>query len=61
MADDLYTRYQRARETWRAHSETCEPCRSKQHCPTGALQYRRLADLQDAYLRGLRSRRSGSD
>ncbi|WP_405723016.1 hypothetical protein [Streptomyces sp. NBC_00046] len=55
MADDLYTRYQRARDTWRAHCETCEPCRSEQHCPAGAPQYRRLAGLQDAYLRGLRS------
>ncbi|MEV5204420.1 MULTISPECIES: hypothetical protein [Streptomyces] len=56
MADGLHTRYQRARETWGAHCETCEPCRSKQHCSTGDPLYQRLADLQDAYLRGLRSR-----
>ncbi|MCX5115193.1 hypothetical protein OOK13_43485 [Streptomyces sp. NBC_00378] len=56
MADDLHIRYQHARETWRADYETCEPCRSEQHCSTGAPLYQRFADLQDAYLRGLRSR-----
>ncbi|MFE7111118.1 hypothetical protein ACFU98_42825 [Streptomyces sp. NPDC057575] len=55
MADDLCTRYQRARDTWSNHSETCEP-RAGQYCPVGAPLYQRFADLQDAYLRGLRSR-----
>ncbi|MER6103710.1 hypothetical protein ABT115_15635 [Streptomyces sp. NPDC001832] len=56
MADDLYTRYQQARDTWRTHSSSCEPCRAgQQHCPAGAPLYRRLAVLQDAYLRRLRS------
>ncbi|MFE6023333.1 hypothetical protein ACFQ6O_43805 [Streptomyces sp. NPDC056441] len=56
MADDLYTRYQQASDTWRTHSSSCESCRAGQHCPAGAPLYRRLADLQDAYLRRLRSR-----
>ncbi|MET9656817.1 hypothetical protein [Streptomyces sp. NPDC006510] len=56
MADDLHTRYQRALDAWCTHSETCEPCRPEQHCPAGAPLYRRLADLQDAYLQQLRSR-----
>ncbi|MFB7076493.1 hypothetical protein [Streptomyces sp. NPDC056308] len=56
MADDLYTRYQQARDTWRTHQETCESCRAGQHCPAGAPLDRRLADLQDAYLCRLRSR-----
>ncbi|MFJ2875467.1 MULTISPECIES: hypothetical protein [unclassified Streptomyces] len=45
-----------ARTTWRTHCESCAPCRSGQHCHTGAPLYRQLGDLQDAYLRRLRSR-----
>ncbi|MEV8103573.1 hypothetical protein [Streptomyces sp. NPDC088135] len=56
MADDLSTRYQRAASAWRTHRDTCAACRSGQHCPTGAPLYQRLAGLQDAYLRRLRSR-----
>ncbi|MEU9321452.1 hypothetical protein [Streptomyces sp. NPDC048295] len=54
MADDLRTRYMQAAATWRAHRETCEPCRSEQHCPAGAPLYRRLADIQDARIRRIR-------
>ncbi|MFF8423137.1 hypothetical protein [Streptomyces sp. NPDC015680] len=57
MADDLHPRYQRAHDAWRTHGETCEPCRSEQHCPVGIPLYQQLADLQDAYLRRLRTRK----
>ncbi|MFD4764326.1 hypothetical protein ACFWOJ_37565 [Streptomyces sp. NPDC058439] len=56
MADDLYTRYQQAHDTWRTHRSGCQPCRSGQHCPAGAPLSQRFTDLQDAYLRRLRSR-----
>ncbi|WP_329595902.1 hypothetical protein OG195_44860 (plasmid) [Streptomyces sp. NBC_01362] len=55
MADDLYTRYQAARATWSTHRETCPPCRSEQHCPTGTPLYQQLAALQTDYLRRIRS------
>ncbi|MFB6876349.1 hypothetical protein [Streptomyces sp. NPDC056323] len=56
MADDLHTRYMRASDAWRTHRKGCSPCGSGQYCPTGKPLYQRFADLQDAYLRGLRSR-----
>ncbi|MFJ1847073.1 hypothetical protein [Streptomyces sp. NPDC088146] len=55
MADNLHTRYMQAAATWRTHRESCAPCRSGQRCPTGDPLYRRLADLQDAYHRRIRS------
>ncbi|MFJ7200925.1 MULTISPECIES: hypothetical protein [unclassified Streptomyces] len=55
MADDLRTRYMQAAATWRTHRSGCAPCRSEQHCRTGAPLYRRLADLQDAHIRRIRS------
>ncbi|MEV7711196.1 hypothetical protein [Streptomyces sp. NPDC088270] len=56
MADDLYRRYMQAAAAWRTHLKACVPCRSEEYCHTGAPLYRQLGDLQDAYLRRLRSR-----
>ncbi|MGW9120227.1 hypothetical protein ACWGRV_27050 [Streptomyces sp. NPDC055663] len=55
MADDLHTRYMHASDAWRTHREGCQPCRSEQHCPTGNPLYQQFADLQDSYLRRIRS------
>ncbi|MGW1353472.1 hypothetical protein ACWCQE_30020 [Streptomyces sp. NPDC002409] len=57
--DDLHARYMHASDVWRTHHRDCEPCQSGQHCPDGAPLHQRFADLQDAYLRQLRSRGSG--
>lgn len=56
VANDLHTRYMHASDAWRAHRKGCSPCGSGQCCPDGVPLYQRFADLQDAYLRGLRSR-----
>ncbi|MES9558783.1 MULTISPECIES: hypothetical protein [unclassified Streptomyces] len=55
MADDLYRRYMQAAAAWRTHLKACVPCRSEEYCPVGDPLYRRLVDLQDAYLRRIRS------
>ncbi|MCT2547396.1 hypothetical protein [Streptomyces atratus] len=56
MADGLHTRYMRASDAWRTHRKGCEPCRSGQHCRDGAALHRLFADLQNDYLRHLRTR-----
>ncbi|MCT2546246.1 hypothetical protein [Streptomyces atratus] len=54
--DDLYARYQHAYTAWRAHHANCQPCRAGTHCPVGTPIHQRLTDLQDSYLRRIRSR-----
>ncbi|MFJ4917642.1 hypothetical protein [Streptomyces sp. NPDC088726] len=49
-ADDLYPRYMRADDTWRAHRDVCPLCRTGAHCPTGVPLAERFERLQDAYL-----------
>ncbi|WP_331737343.1 hypothetical protein OG520_44750 (plasmid) [Streptomyces sp. NBC_00984] len=56
MADDLHTRYMRASDAWRTHRKGCSPCGSGQDCPDGAQMYQQFADLQNDYLRLIRSR-----
>ncbi|MFJ8855669.1 hypothetical protein [Streptomyces sp. NPDC102437] len=56
MTDSLHTRYMAASDTWHAHRKGCPPCESGQHCPTGDPLYKRFTNLQDAYLRHLRTR-----
>ncbi|MCX0247931.1 hypothetical protein [Streptomyces drozdowiczii] len=46
-----------ASTAWRTHRNTCSPCRSGQHCETGAQLFERFARLQDAYLAEQRRKR----
>ncbi|MFF1349343.1 hypothetical protein ACFVZJ_25735 [Streptomyces sp. NPDC058322] len=45
-----------ASAAWRTHRKGCSPCGSGQHCPDGVPLYQRFVDLQDAFLRSLRTR-----
>ncbi|MGZ2360953.1 hypothetical protein LRE75_30465 [Streptomyces sp. 372A] len=46
-----------ASTAWRTHHNSCQPCRSGQHCATGAQLFERFARLQDAYLTEQRRKR----
>ncbi|MGP3637229.1 hypothetical protein ACTU45_28450 [Streptomyces sp. 24-1644] len=56
MADTPHTRYMIASDQWRAHRKGCPPCRTDQHCPTGAPLFGQFARLQNDYLQHLRRR-----
>jgi hypothetical protein len=56
VADDLYTRYLAAEQTWRAHRSGCSTCTDRTHCKTGARLFEAFARLQDAYLQRQKKR-----